>query len=139
MRILAIDYGLKRTGIAVTDPLQIISQPLTTVDTKQIIAYLSNYIATNQVETIVIGYPKKLDNSDALIIEDIDKLINNLCKNFPNISIIKWDERFTSKLAVEKMIEGGYKKKERQNKKNIDKIAAAIILEDYLNYKNRNK
>ena len=124
---------------AVTDPLQIISQPLTTVDTKQIIAYLSNYIATNQVETIVIGYPKKLDNSDALIIEDIDKLINNLCKNFPNISIIKWDERFTSKLAVEKMIEGGYKKKERQNKKNIDKIAAAIILEDYLNYKNRNK
>lgn len=139
MRIIAIDYGLKRTGIAVTDPLQIISQPLTTVDTKQLCIFLSNYILTNKIETIVIGYPKKLDNTDASIIYNIDNFINNFEKKYPNIPIIKWDERFTSKLAVERMIEGGYKKKDRQNKKNIDKIAAAIILEDYLNYKMNNK
>lgn len=139
MRILAIDYGLKRIGIAVTDPLQIICQPLTTVDTNQIFIFLSNYLISNQVEKIIIGYPKKLDNTDALITQNIDKFMVELQKTYPEVLLIKWDERFTSKLAVERMIEGGYKKKDRQNKKNIDKIAAAIILEDYINYMNNNK
>lgn len=137
MRILAVDYGKKRTGIAVTDPLQIISSPLTTVDTGTLKSFLTAYIQKEQVEEIVFGHPKHLDDTDADIMIDINKFIADFLKS-QQVKITLWDERFTSKLAVRAMIDGGYKKKDRQDKKNIDKIAAAIILQDYMEYKKNN-
>jgi len=132
-RILAIDYGKKRTGIAVTDPLQIIASGLTTVETINNLVFLKNYIKKEEVETIVVGYPFKMENTktaDSLPL--IDGFIKKLKKSFPNIPIVKEDEHFTSKMAVQAMIEGGVKKMKRRDKALVDKISASLILKSYL-------
>ena len=131
-RILAIDYGLKRTGIAVTDPLKIIATGLTTVESKQLIPFLKDYFSKEQVELIIIGEPKNLDDSDTHATPLVRKIIGELEKNFPLIPVKKVDERFTSKMASQAMIEMGMKKKQRQNKALVDEIAATIMLQEYL-------
>ena len=131
-RILAIDYGLKRTGIAVTDPLQIIATGLTTVDSKQLIPFLKDYFSKEQVELIIIGEPKNWDDTDTHATPLVEKCIKELQKNFPAIPIKKVDERFTSKMAKDSMFEMGLKKKERRNKALVDEIAATIMLQEYM-------
>src|SRR5688572_19329025 len=131
-RILAIDYGLKRTGLAVTDPLKIIANGLTTVDTKDLFTFLKKYFAAEQVELIIIGEPKNLDDSDTHATPLVEKCIADLRKNFPTIPIQKVDERFTSKMAKDSMLEMGLKKKQRQSKALVDEIAATILLQEYL-------
>src|SRR4029078_3842540 len=130
--ILAIDYGLKRTGLAVTDPLKIIATGLTTIESKQLIPFLKNYFSKEEVELIIIGEPKNLDDSDTHATPFVQKIIKELEKNFPLIPVEPVDERFTSKMASRAMIEMGLKKKQRQNKALIDEIAATIMLQDYL-------
>ena len=136
-RILAIDYGKVRTGIAVTDELQLIASGLTTVLTKELLFFLIAYVETENVDTFVIGLPKQMNNeasdSEVLIRPFLDKLE----KKFPNIPIERVDERFTSRMAFQTMIDSGLKKKQRQNKALIDEISATIILQSYLskNYK----
>ncbi|MDR3327934.1 MAG: Holliday junction resolvase RuvX [Prevotellaceae bacterium] len=132
-RILSIDYGSKRTGIAVSDPLQIIAGALTTIETPNLIFFLKDYFSKEKVEKIVFGYPKHLNNQPADIVKDIEKICNKIKEEFPNVAIDFIDERFTSKIAFNTMIKSGINKKQRQNKALIDKIAATIILEDYLN------
>ena len=132
-RILSIDYGLKRTGLAVTDPLQIISTGLTTVESKQLIPFLKNYFLKEEVELIIIGEPKNWDNSDTHATPLVKKCIKELQKNFPSIPIKKVDERYTSKMAKDSMLEMGLKKKKRRDKKLVDEIAATIILQEYMN------
>ena len=131
-RIIAIDYGLKRTGLAVTDPLKIIATGLTTVNSKELIPFLKNYFTKEVVELIIIGEPKNLDDTDTHATPFVEKLIKELQKSFPAIPIQKVDERFTSKMASRAMIEMGLKKKQRQNKALVDEIAATIILQEYL-------
>ena len=131
-RILAIDYGLKRTGLAVTDPLQIIASGLTTVESGQLVPFLKDYFSREEVELIVIGEPKNLDDSDTHASPHVRKIIEQLKKNFPSVPIKTMDERFTSRMASRAMIEMGMKKKHRQNKALVDEIAAAILLQDYL-------
>ena len=131
-RILSIDYGLKRTGLAVTDPLQIIATGLTTVESKELISFLKNYFLKEQVELILIGEPKNMDDSDTHATPLVEKCIKDLQKSFPNIPIKKVDERFTSKMAKQSMIDMGMKKKQRQNKALVDEIAATIMLQEYL-------
>jgi putative Holliday junction resolvase len=131
-RILCIDYGLKRTGLAVTDPLQIIATGLTTIDSKQLIDYLKNYFVKEKVELIVIGEPKNWDDSDTHATPLVENIIKALNKNFPDLPVKKVDERYTSKMAKDAMIEMGLKKKERRNKALVDEIAATIMLQEYL-------
>lgn len=131
-RIISIDYGLKRTGIAVTDPLKIIATGLTTVDTKTLISFLKNYFSKEPVELIIIGEPKNMDDSDTHATALVENCIKELQKNFPAIPIVKVDERFTSKMAKDAMIEMGMKKKQRRNKAFVDEIAATILLQEYL-------
>ena len=131
-RILAIDFGKVRTGIAVTDELQIIASGLTTVKTEELIPFLKNYCAKEKVAIFIVGKPKQMDNTDseseALIIPFLEKL----SKEIPSIPIKRVDERFTSKMAVQTMIAGGLKKKQRSNKALVDEISATIILQSYL-------
>jgi putative Holliday junction resolvase len=131
-RILSIDYGLKRTGIAVTDPLQIIATGLTTVESKQLIPFLKDYFSKETVELIIIGEPKNMDDSDTHATPLVEKCIKELQKIFPAIPIKKVDERFTSKMASQAMIDMGLKKKQRRNKALVDEIAATILLQEYL-------
>ena len=134
-RLLAIDYGSKRVGLAVTDPLQIIASPLDTVHSKDVIAFLKNYDAQEGIESFVLGMPKKLDNTDTNatpLVRQFEKLLK---KNFPEKAVYLHDERFTSKMALDAMISGGSKKKDRRQKGNIDKVSAAIILQSYLESK----
>lgn len=131
-RILAIDYGRKRTGIAVSDPLQIIASGLTTVPTHQLMDFLLNYIKQEQVECIIIGYPKQLNNEDSENMKNIVPFINRLKKILPDMPVQLVDERFTSVLAHQTMLAGGLKKKDRQNKALVDEISATIILQSYL-------
>lgn len=131
-RIIAIDYGLKRTGLAVTDPLQIIATGLTTVESKQLIPFLKDYFSREQVELIIIGEPKNWDDSDTHATPLVEKCIKELQKNFPAIPIKKVDERFTSKMAKDSMLEMGLKKKQRRDKALVDEIAATIILQEYM-------
>jgi putative Holliday junction resolvase len=131
-RILSIDYGLKRTGIAVTDPLQIIATALTTVHSKELIAFLKDYFAREQVELIIIGEPKNWDDTDTHATPLVEKCIKDLQKNFPQMPIKKVDERYTSKMAKDAMLEMGLKKKDRRNKALVDEIAATIMLQEYL-------
>jgi putative holliday junction resolvase len=133
-RIIAIDYGLKRTGLAVTDPLKIIATGLTTVESKQLISFLKNYFSKEDVELMIIGEPKNLDDSDTHATPLVRKIIKELQKNFPAIPVKTVDERFTSKMASRAMIEMGLKKKQRQNKALVDEIAATIMLQDYLKH-----
>ena len=131
-RILSIDYGLKRTGLAVTDPLQIIATGLTTVESKRLIPFLKDYFAREEVELIIIGDPKNWDDTDTHATPLVEKIIKQLEKNFPNIPIKKVDERYTSKMAKDAMLEMGLKKMQRRNKKLVDEIAATILLQEYL-------
>ena len=131
-RILAIDYGRKRTGIAVSDPLQIIASGLTTVPTHQLMDFLLNYIKQEQVECIIIGHPKQLNNEDSENMKNIVPFINHLNMTLPDMPVQLVDERFTSVLAHQTMLAGGLKKKDRQNKALVDEISATIILQSYL-------
>ena len=131
-RILSIDYGKKRTGLAVTDPLQIIATGLTTVETPQLFKYLKEYFAREQVELIIMGEPKNMDDSDTHATPLVKQAVARLKKEFPTIPIKMVDERFTSKMASQAMIEMGMKKKQRQNKALVDEIAATIMLQEYL-------
>lgn len=131
-RILAIDYGLKRTGLAVTDPLQIIANGLTTVESPQLITFLKEYIKKEEIELIIIGEPKNWDDSDTHATPLVKKIVDRLKKEFPQIPITLVDERFTSKMASRAMIDMGMKKKQRRNKALIDEIAATIMLQEYL-------
>jgi len=133
-RILSIDYGRKRTGLAVTDPLKIIATGLTTVESKQLISFLKNYFSKEEVELIIIGEPKNLDDSDTHATQLVRNTIKELQKNFPLIPVKTVDERFTSKMASRAMIEMGLKKKQRRNKALVDEIAATIMLQEYLKH-----
>jgi putative Holliday junction resolvase len=132
-RILSIDYGGKRTGLAVTDPLKIIATGLTTVETPKLMAFLKDYFSKEQVEMIIIGMPVNWDDSATHATPLVQKFIKELKKNFPNIPVTEVDERYTSKLASQAMLEMGLKKKQRQNKAMVDEIAATIMLQEYLN------
>ena len=134
-RILAIDYGKKRTGIAVTDVLQIIANGLTTVPTSELMDFLLKYVEKEPVERIVVGHPKQMNNEDSENMKRITPFVNLLKKKLPQIPVEMVDERFTSVLAHRAMIEGGMKKMARRDKAVVDKIAATIILEDYLQYR----
>ena len=131
-RILCIDYGLKRTGVAVTDPLKIIASGLTALDTKDVLHFLKNYFQQEQVELILLGEPKNLDDTDTHATSLVNEFQKKLQKEFPSIPVEKIDERYTSKMAVRAMLEMGMKKKDRRNKKNVDEIAATIMLQEYL-------
>jgi len=131
-RIICIDYGLKRTGLAVTDPLQIIATGLTTVESRQLIPYLKDYFARETVELILIGEPKNWDDTDTHATPLVEKCIKELEKNFPTLPIKKVDERYTSKMAKSAMIEMGMKKAQRRNKALVDEIAATIMLQEYM-------
>ncbi len=131
-RILAIDYGNKRTGIAVTDPLQIAANGLETVPTHQLLNFLEQYLSREEVETIVIGLPKQMSGEESETMQHIRPLKRKLEEKFPHIKLVYADERFTSVLAHKAMLEGGLKKKARQDKALVDKISATIILQTYL-------
>ncbi len=135
-RILCIDYGGKRTGIAVTDPFKIIATGLITVDSHELISFLKKYFSQEKVELIVIGEPKNLDDSDTHATPLVKEVIKKLQKEFPQIPIKTVDERFTSKMAKQAMIEMGMKKKDRQNKRTVDEIAATMMLQEYLQFHN---
>lgn len=131
-RILAIDYGSKRTGIAVTDELQLIASGLTTVQTHGLMPFLSTYFSEQKVETIIIGEPTQKDGAPSSIEGNIQNFIKGFSLKFPNIAIVRVDERFTSKMAFQTMIDSGLKKKQRQNKALVDEISATIILQQFL-------
>jgi putative holliday junction resolvase len=131
-RILAIDYGLKRTGLAVTDPLKIIATALTTVESPKLIQFLKDYFKKEAVELIVIGEPKNWDESDTHATPLVKKLVEKLKKEFPNMPLKLVDERYTSKMASAAIIEMGIKKKDRRDKSLVDKVAATIILQEYM-------
>lgn len=131
-RILAIDFGRKRTGLAVTDSLRITANPLHTIETKDLINWLQDYFARESVDEVVIGHPTQMNGQDSESMNYIRPFIGNFKKIFPTMPITMYDERFTSVLAHQAMIAGGMKKKARQDKATVDKIAACIILEGYM-------
>ena len=134
-RLLAIDYGRKRTGLAVTDVLRITANPLLTIETKDLMNWLMDYFAKEQVDEVVIGHPTQMNGEESESMNYIRPFMGNFKKQFPNKPITMYDERFTSVLAHRAMLAGGMKKKDRQDKAVVDKIAACIILEDYLQSK----
>ncbi len=131
-RILSIDYGRKRTGLAVTDPMQIIATGLTTVETQQLMNYLKAYLLRESVERFIIGDPRNLDDSETHITADVQLFIKRLNKEFPAIPVETVDERYTSKMASRAMIDMGMKKKDRRNKALVDEIAATMMLQEWL-------
>jgi putative holliday junction resolvase len=131
-RILAIDFGMKRTGLAVTDPLRIIATALDMVETPKLIDYLKKYLQSQEVEKVIIGLPKRLNNTDSEIAPEVRKFIEKFKNTFPDKAIQTVDERFTSSMAQQAMIAGGMKKKDRQVKGNVDKISAVLILQSYM-------
>ena len=131
-RMIAIDYGKKRTGLAVTDPLQLIAGGLGTVATTELMDFLTSYMEKEDVGTIVVGHPKQMNNEDSENMKRITPFVNRLKKLFPKVSVEMADERFTSVMAHQAMIDGGLKKKARQNKALVDEISAVIILQWYL-------
>lgn len=135
-RIIALDYGKKRVGVAVTDDLQIVASGLTTLPVKDIIEFLEDYINKYEVSVIVIGLAVDLKNNLSESAKYIEPFVNRIRKLFPTINIERVDERFTSKMAFQTMIDGGLKKKARQNKELVDKISATIILQSYLEQQN---
>jgi putative Holliday junction resolvase len=132
-RILSIDYGSKRTGVAVTDPFKIIATGLTGLHTKDLENFLTEYFKKEQVELVIIGHPTNWDDSDTHATPLVKAFINRFKKVFPGMPIEKVDERFTSKMAVQSMVQSGMKRKSRQNKNLVDEIAATIMLQEYLN------
>ena len=136
-RILSIDYGKKRTGIAVTDPLQIIANGLATVSTSELLSYLKDYLSREQVERIIIGRPMQTNGQPSENLQRVEQFVNRWKKEMPDVPVEYVDERFTSVLAHQAMIDGGLRKKARQDKALVDKISATIILEDYLRSRNQ--
>jgi putative Holliday junction resolvase len=134
-RIMAIDYGTKRVGLAVTDPLQIIANGLTTVHSSELLVYLSNYFLKEKVDCIVVGEPKRLNNEPSQSAQFVEQFIKEFVKKFPGMPVERVDERFTSKIAQQTMLAGGLKKKARQNKELVDEISATIILQSYMEAK----
>lgn len=134
-RILAIDYGFKRTGIAVTDTLQIIASGLTTVETPKLFEFLQKYFSVEKVQKVLVGEPKQMNGLPSESAPMIEKFVLEFQNKFPDILVIRVDERFTSKMAQKSMIENGMKKKQRQNKALLDEISATIMLQDYLTRK----
>ena len=134
-RLLCIDYGLKRTGIAVSDPLQIIATGLTTIASHELISFLKKYFLKEEVELVVIGEPKNLDDSDTHATPLVAAIIKKIKKEFPQMPLHTVDERYTSKLAKQAMLDMGMKKKDRRNKKNVDEIAATIMLQEYMQHR----
>ena len=134
-RILAIDYGSKRVGVAVTDVEKIIATRLDTVHSKDIISFLEDYIKKEEVECIVVGEPKQLNNQQSESAKIIDPFVVHLNRKFPNIAIERMDERFTSKIAKQTIVDAGVKKKQRTNKEFVDGVSATIILQSYMKYK----
>ncbi|MDR9397910.1 Holliday junction resolvase RuvX [Salibacter sp.] len=131
-RIMAIDYGKKRCGIAVTDTLQISTNGLDTVLTENIFKFLKEYLSQEDVETLVIGEPKRMNDEPSAVEEQIKVFIRGVKKRFPKINVEREDERFTSKMAMQSMVEGGVKKKKRREKELVDKVSATLILQSYL-------
>ena len=134
-RLLSIDYGKKRTGIAVSDPLQIIANGLTTVETPKLFDFLNDYLQKESVSTIIVGLPKQMSGEMSENMRRIEPFVNRLRKLYPQIAVEYFDERFSSKMAFQTMIEGGLKKKGRQNKALVDEISATIILQGYMESK----
>lgn len=131
-RLLSIDYGKKRTGIAVSDSLQIIANGLTTVETSKIFEFLEQYLQKEVVSCIVVGLPKQMNNEPSENMKRVEPFVNRLRKLYPQIPVEYWDERFSSKMAQQTMRDAGLKKKDRQNKELVDEISAAIILQGYM-------
>jgi len=131
-RILALDIGRKRTGVAVTDPLKIVANGLATIPSHTVVEYLGNYLTNENVELLVVGYPVTMNNTPSEAVKYINPILKKIEKAFPNLKIVQVDERFTSKMAFQTMIDGGLKKKDRQNKATIDTISATIILQSYM-------
>lgn len=131
-RIIAIDYGTKRVGLAVTDPLKIIATALDTVHSKDVIEYLARYTQQHEVECFVLGKPTRLDGTDSQSAVHVENFLNLLRKKFPHIPVVRVDERFTSTIATRSLLEMGLKKKDRANKEHIDKVSAVLILQTYL-------
>ena len=136
-RILSIDYGKKRTGLAVTDPLQMIASGLATVSTSELFDYLKNYVAVEKVECIVIGEPRHPNGQPSENLQRVQQFVNRWRKAMPNVPIDYFDERFTSVLAHQAMLDGGLKKKTRQDKALVDEISATIILQDYMRWRQK--
>lgn len=134
-RIIGIDYGSARVGIAVSDPLKIFASPMQTVPSSKLIEFLQNYAQSETIELFVVGYPLNLNGKKASAASDIDAFLPRLQKAFPDVKIVLEDERFTSVLAHRAMIDGGMKKNDRRDKNSVDKISAAIILQSYLDKK----
>ena len=134
-RILAIDYGIKRTGIAVTDEMQMIAFGLTTISSETAIAFLKDYFSKEKVERVIVGEPKQMDGTPSQSADIINAFVAKFKVAFPEMILERVDERFTSKMAFQTMIDSGLNKKQRQNKALVDEIAATIILQDYLRYK----
>ncbi len=137
-RILAIDYGRKRVGLAVTDPLAMIANGLETVATQKIWDFLKEYLTQQDVDTVVVGYPVQMNNRPSESMEYLKPFLKKFKKQFPGLRVELVDERFTSKMARQAMIDGGLKKKKRQDKAMVDKISAVIILQTYLDMKQNN-
>jgi putative Holliday junction resolvase len=135
-KAIAIDFGLKRSGIAITDDLKLFAFPHETVESQGLMGYLEAIVPKELVDTIVLGEPKRMDNSDTHITENVRLLYEALVLKFAELNVVLMDERFTSKMAVQAMIAGGMKKKDRQVKGNIDKISAAFVLQSYLSANN---
>ncbi len=134
-RILAIDYGIKRTGIAVTDELQIIASGLTTIPSETVISFLKDYFSKEKVSIVLIGEPKQMNGLPSESTPVIEKFVTTFSSEFPEMKVIRVDERFTSKMAFQTMIDSGLSKKQRQNKGLVDEIAATILLQDFLTRK----
>ncbi|MBQ3522139.1 MAG: Holliday junction resolvase RuvX [Bacteroidales bacterium] len=136
-RIIGIDYGRKRVGVAVSDPLGIFASALETVPSAKIVEYLKNYTSKEKVERFVVGYPMNLNNKPSEAAKDVEVFLKWLKKHFPDIPVTLEDERFTSQIAMKAMIAGGVKKSDRREKGSVDKVSAAIILQTYLDRQNR--
>ena len=136
-RIMAIDYGRKRCGVAVTDPLRIVANGLANVPAHELMAFIQNYVKTEQVDVIVVGEPKDMKNNASESAKYIEPFVRQLEKTFPAIEIKRYDERFTSVIAHQTMLHAGLKKKQRQNKELVDTISATLILQSFMNFINR--
>lgn len=138
-RIIGVDYGSKRIGLAVTDPLQIFASPLVTVSPAEFDSFITDYLKTNEVDAFVIGYPLQMNNKPSESVSYINPFIKKLKEKYPDATIHLADERFTSLMAVRTMVEGGVKKKDRQDKSMVDKISASIILQSFLDTRSKKK
>lgn len=136
-RILAIDYGTRRTGIAVTDPEKIIATPLDTVPTHELMHFLESYVAREKVELLVVGYPRKPDHTDSVVAKQVRFFVEAFRKRFSGIPVAWMDERYTSRMAEDALLEGGMKKSLRREKDRVDRISASLILQTYMARRNK--